>query len=466
MSGSNHTILTFTTFLTFLLGLACIDTGHNWSDDFALYLSQCQALQQGNMQELLESNSYAMEHSYGHVGPYLYPYGFPFLLWPVYQLLGMNLWAMKVYCLLFLVASLPFIYLILKQYQLPHFSALALSLLIGLNYHFIRFSDHILSDLPFLFFSVFSFYGIQQSCFKRTFQALGLGLLIFFTYSIRDIGIVLLLCLSFSQWQQKEVLSFKTIMLPYITFGIAWTLQHFLLPPTGGQHLHFLSETSMATLGNNLYYYWLLLGNYFLIFRGLPFFLQAILSTLVCLLITIGWFQKSRSYPLPSIYLSSIMGIYLIWVSFQGMRFLFPILPFLLLFFWEGIQAVFPSPNKQKIILLLLLGSSLSQSLFTSYYYWHKDTNEAYSQELQELYQFIQQTTPKNAIIVFHKPRALRLFTGRNAVQKNIAAAAYILAPKSSHHSPMDTVIFQRSHYQLIKKAASPSTKMEQPIFK
>lgn len=160
------------------------------------------------------------------------------------------------------------------------------------------------------------------------------------------------------------------------------------------------------------------------------------------------------------------MGIYLIWVSFQGMRFLFPILPFLLLFFWEGIQAVFPSPNKQKIILLLLLGSSLSQSLFTSYYYWHKDTNEAYSQELQELYQFIQQTTPKNAIIVFHKPRALRLFTGRNAVQKNIAAAAYILAPKSSHHSPMDTVIFQRSHYQLIKKAASPSTKMEQPIFK
>lgn len=87
--------------VVFTLSLLCIDTGHNWSDDFALYISQTQALLEGNTKDLLKANYFAMERSYAHVGPYIYPSGFPILLVPIYLIFGLNFWVLKVYCLLF-----------------------------------------------------------------------------------------------------------------------------------------------------------------------------------------------------------------------------------------------------------------------------------------------------------------------------------------------------------------------------
>jgi hypothetical protein len=454
MQTKPNILLFFSSILVFTLGLCCIDTGHNWSDDFALYISQTQALLEGNTKDLLKANYFAMEHSYAHVGPYLYPNGFPILLVPIYAVFGLNFWVLKVYCLLFFVASIVVIYRIFRQLNCTVNQALSITLLVAFNYHFIRFSDHILSDLPFFFFSLLSYYQIQKQPSKKPLEAFFLGILIFFSYNIRDLGIILLPCLLVYQWQgykQGKKVSFLVALLPYFAFIFLWIIRWSYSPSISSKQLSLLSETSLEVVLNNVYYYALLIGNYFLISRGIPLGIQGLVSTLFISLLAFGIYKKGRQQPALLVYLGATMGIYLIWISFQGMRFLFSVLPFLVYFIIEGIKGLPISFRLQRFLVLGLILSSLAQSLFISYYYWKTNTNEAYSSEMQNIYHYIQKETPSEALIVFQKPRALRLFTNRNSIQKNIAAAHYTLIKRPYNFQPNDSILLQTEHYLFLK---------------
>jgi len=87
----------------------CIHDGHEWGGDFALYIEQVQAINEGSVGELYAANKYAMDNSDYEVGPYLYPFGFPLLLWPVLKVIGIHFIALKIYCGLFLLLSIPLI---------------------------------------------------------------------------------------------------------------------------------------------------------------------------------------------------------------------------------------------------------------------------------------------------------------------------------------------------------------------
>jgi hypothetical protein len=450
MQNKPYILLYCSSLLVFLLGLCCIDSGHNWSDDFALYISQTQAILEGNTKDLLKANYFAMEHSYAHVGPYLYPNGFPILLTPIYAAFGLDLWILKVYCLLFFVASIPLIYQIAKGLKCSSNQALSITLLVAFNYHFIRFSDHVLSDLPFLFFSLLSYYQIQRENFQSLLKALLLGAIIFFSYNIRDMGIVLLPCLFIYQWQaynRNKKRSFFILLLPYLVFVSLWIIRWYYSPSVPSKQLSLLSETSLEIVLNNIYYYALLIGNYFLIFKGIPLGIQLLVSCLFVSLLLFGIYKKGKQQPALLVYLGATIGIYFVWISFQGMRFLFSILPFLVYFVIEGIKGLPFSFKIRRVLVLGLILSSLAQSLFISYYYWNTDTNEAYSSEMQQIYQYIQEETSKDALIVFHKPRALRLFTNRNSVQKDISEAHYTLVKRPYEVPPSDSILLQTEHY-------------------
>ena len=454
MQTKPNILLFYSSIFVFILGLFCMDTGHNWFDDFALYISQTQALLEGNTKDLLKVNYFAMEHSYAHVGPYIYPNGFPILLLPIYAVFGLNFWVLKVYCLLFFVASIALIYRIFRQLNCSVNQALSVTLLVAFNYHFIRFSDHILSDLPFFFFSLLSYYQIQKQPYKSPLQAFLLGVLIFFSYNIRDIGIVLLPCLFVYQWQgykQGKKVSFLIALLPYLAFVLLLIIRWYYSPSIPSKQLSLLSETSFEIIFNNVYYYVLLIGNYFLIFRGIPLGVQGLVSGVFVSLLLFGIYKKGKQQPALLVYLGATMGIYLIWISFQGMRFLFSILPFLVYFIIEGIKGLPISFRLQRFLVRGLILSSLVQSLFISYYYWNTNTNEAYSSEMQEIYHYIQEETPSDALIVFQKPRALRLFTNRNSVQKSISAADYSLVKRPCNLHPNDSILLQTEHYTFLK---------------
>lgn len=432
------------------LGFLCMDNGHNWADDFAMYLSQCQALQNGSMKSLFEANRLSMDNSYGNVGPYLYPNGFPILLVPVYVLFGVNFWAFKIYCWLFFIAGLIVLFFILKQEEFENKYALTISLLVGFNYHYIRFSDYILSDFPYFFFSLLSLFFILKKYYQSLIQALSLGSLIFFSYHIRDIGILLFVCLIFKQFEaiknKKTSFGWLTI-LPYFVFLVLWFIRYQRSSNMVDRHLDFLASTNLEIIANNLYYYGLLIGNYFVVFQGISAPFQVFISLFFIIIILVGIFKNRTKNLAILIYLWSSFGLYFLWVSFQGMRFIFPLIPFLLYYFILGLKQLLQQEKRVNWVLSCLLWTSLAQSLLISYYYHKTDTNECYTEDLQKIYQYIAKELPQEAIIVFEKPRALRFFSGRNAVQKDIITAKYALVTKTKIS---DNILFQTASYSLI----------------
>jgi hypothetical protein len=120
-------------------------------------------------------------------------------------------------------------------------------------------------------------------------------------------------------------------------------------------------------------------------------------------------------------------GLYIVWPSVQGMRFLFPLLPFLMVFFVGGLgaswtRAGLPWLNRQswipegmksvKFVVGLAAAVVLVQGTMTSVFYTMLDTNQAFSKDIQGVYDFVDGQVPIDGRISFHKPRLMRYVTG------------------------------------------------------
>jgi hypothetical protein len=120
-------------------------------------------------------------------------------------------------------------------------------------------------------------------------------------------------------------------------------------------------------------------------------------------------------------------GLYIVWPSVQGMRFLFPLLPFLMVFFVGGLGASWtrvghPWLNRQswipegmksvKFVVGLAAAVVLVQGSMTSVFYTMLDTNQAFSKDIQGVYDFVDGQVPIDGRISFHKPRLMRYVTG------------------------------------------------------
>src|ERR1044071_7267181 len=137
-------------------------------DDLALYINQGQSLIKGTIQTCLEDNTFSMRNSSFAIGPDLYPWGFPVLLSPVIFLFGLNVVAMKLLIIFFWLLSIVVVSFLFKN-KLPTSQPLLLSVIVlfAFNPGLIQFTDQILSDVPFLFFSLSGLLLIQLFYFDR-----------------------------------------------------------------------------------------------------------------------------------------------------------------------------------------------------------------------------------------------------------------------------------------------------------
>ena len=124
--------------------LTTIRPGHNWGDDFGMYIHHARNIAEGKPY----ADTGYIPNPRNVLGPVTYPPVFPLLLAPVYQLWGLNLTAMKVELIL---AFLLALFLLAKTVRdfLPANWQLALIALVGLNPYFWEYKDHIKSEIPF-----------------------------------------------------------------------------------------------------------------------------------------------------------------------------------------------------------------------------------------------------------------------------------------------------------------------------
>lgn len=456
-----------TTFIAAILALTsvliylCIQPGHNWGGDFALYISQSKAILNGSLFELYEQNKFSMQHSIKEIGPYLYPNGFPLLLSPVLFFFGLNFIALKFFCALFFLCSIPLIVKLFKNYFSTPIYALIITSIIAFHFEFISFTDNVLSDLPFLFFSLLSFILMQRK--GSVLNSIFIGLSIFYSFFIRDIGIFMIPALvAFQFINQRIERPDKTILiLPYIVFLTLFLPVYFFLPKGGSNHLNMLLAEHPGQITINLLRLFELAGMFFHV--GSTFMI------ILIILILFGIYTGGKRTLHFAVYCFLIIVLFCLWPAFLEMRFIFPALPFLTFFLLKGIVFIYDCFKLKQIYLTILLmcftlGMTIA-NLNLINEFRKVSSNQCYTEETKTIYDFIKNNTQKEDLIGYSKPAVIRLFTGRNSVFIDLdhfegSPAKYLLQNNNTKRELQEEYekVLVTQNYTLLKKKIIPTS--------
>lgn len=404
-----------------LLSTSMLTRGHLWWDDFASYIMQAQSLLEGTPADFVAHNTFTIEQSSYPPGPIAYPWGYPILLAPVLGLVGMKLLALKALNTIFFLLFLIVFHLLAKTRLDPAWSLL-LTATLAFNPALLQAHDLILSDVPFLLFSTLALMLIENGG-KRTWL---IGLVIFGAFSLRTNGLLLLVPLVVAQVRQFHSWAdvrrnWREIAIPYAVFGALFLLLSLLLP--GGQE-SYLSHFSMFTverwLSNAGFYLRLPADLFKNVWFGSVFFWLWVGLFLLGMIIN---FKKNLHL---LSYLAVSLGLFITWPETQGLRFIYPLIPIGVLVAAEGWKAAAERLSVRDASLarraglgvaglLILFSLTASAQVGITNLRYGRSLDGPFDPYSQAMFEFVREKTPADSVIVFFRPRAMRLLTGRDA---------------------------------------------------
>ncbi len=406
-----------------MLSFFMLTRGQTWPDDFAAYLMQAKSILVWQMSDFTHHNAFTIQNSSYSPGPVAYPWGFPLLLAPVIALFGISPLALKLvsvfFYALFLVA-----FTLLARTRLPDADALLLAGVLGAIPALLAANDLILSDIPFLAFSTLSLTLIDHLPRGKTLSALACGVAVFAAFFIRTSGILLLAPLLISplvfHWPRWQI-ALRKAAVPVLTFALLTGLQFVVFP--GGQESyfdHFSLFTPQRLLDNVTYYLWLPAWTFDHVPGGVIFYLITAFFALLSLFLR-AWRDASLH-----IYGLLTLILFIVWPERQGLRFIYPILPVLFISSLDGMRlgiarlksgwqpwALSAARGFWGLALLLCLSVSVT-SAFTNMSNG-RVINGPFDPISSEVFAYIREKTAADSIVIFVRPRALRLFTGRDS---------------------------------------------------
>jgi hypothetical protein len=436
MSKKTATILAFIILASAVLGSSVLTRGHFWGDDFAAYIGQAQSILQGEMDRFAARNEFTVTQSSreeGHqMGPAAYPWGFPLMLAPVTAVLGISPLGLKLPGLLaYLGFLLTFFFLIRRRFT-PTESLLAVSLF-AFNPGLLLFLDNILSDIPFLCLSTLAIlladeYSYATNFKRRLALATLTGVTIFAAFFVRTQGLILLGGVLFFQGlrflrqreARRQILTDAVVITG--VFGVLWGISNLIFPGGQTSYLALYEDFRMSTLAGNIVSYSRLFLEFFAPLPG-----QTLFFGVFVVLFFIGLAVRFKKDLLFALYAFLYLLVLWTWPEWQGYRFLFPMLPLFVYFSMQGIRATIEKAGAEQKALFrnsAYAYLSLIIAFFAFYAGWNGLANLRSGREINgpfdpfsiETYSFIKDNTPPESVIIFFKPRAMRLMTERDAL--------------------------------------------------
>lgn len=469
-------------FMAFMLSLGFINGGHDWGGDFSQYIAQSQALINGTVKEQAEIGKYISDNSVVGLCPDVYPWGYSFIILPVYIIFGMNFKILKmVGAIYFIVFQIVFFEFCKKRFQ--PLTAFLLTLLFTFNQGYLTIVDSVISDMPFLFFSImgiFAFYKILTQEKKQILWASICGLMTFGAYFCRANGIVSILTIicidllfvvrKLSPFVDDKIKNtgikrqkVSCHLIIYIVFFIGKFLIDSFLPKAGSGYSTLIDEMSIYSILNNIKAYYFAIAEFF----KMGDYFGLVVMPIFLILFFIGVLDQFWNELPMIVYVFGMLGLLIIYPGFQGMRYAFTVIPFAVVLATQGLRKLIGMVKKidryqlvvsARLITACCCACMLAFSLrmivichITKTY----TTNQAYTLEAQETYEYIKQNTNEEDIIIFCKPRVLWLNTGRLGFSisdnaDDLERGDYILLLKDDHLDSVKSEVEKNSNkYQL-----------------
>jgi len=214
-------------------------------------------------------------------------------------------------------------------------------------------------------------------------------------------------------------------LLPYGVFACCFLLFSRAFPG-GGEGYKELAETFSAdTIAYNLAYYIKLPAEFF---RGAPGHLLIYLASMPLALL--GTMRRWRTdYP-AMLYCALTLGLYILFPNRQGLRYIFPILPFYISFVLSGLEALCARGQETTGRLrkafccgaVLLLFGFFCAATARSTLDRQADGETVcgpFSPAAREMFSFVAACTEPDSVVAFFKPRVMALMSGRKSLRAN-----------------------------------------------
>ena len=412
-----------------------IKSSHDWGDDFAQYIYQAKNITLGISQMEI---GYIYNPQFAELGPLCKPAGFPLLLAPVYAVFGNSIVHFNIYTSLFLIAlALLMFHFFSKQY-----SALISALLVIVfiyNPWTLNFKMEIMSDIPFTLLLLLCALRYQKEKSFTFLQSLALALLVGFLISVRSIGLVFILAIILDRLRQlyksrSEIIqkkyNYKILISPAIIaiggFLINLLINRFIFPTVNAGVSSYSYTNNAVQPGNYILYNiqcnMAVFRSFFEPWNDQWQFVALFSGTMIFAFVVLGMIKKMTER---FDFIDGLVIIYLITIIAYpffnaGFRFLFPLIPYFLYYAVQGIRGINiklnVKPTVMAIAMVVFILFSYQKGL-SEIYKWRKSVlNGPQDVGGSEVFNYIIHATPKTARINFIKPRALALYTERNAM--------------------------------------------------
>lgn len=439
------------TVFVLLTGIPSLTTGvPEWGDDFAAYINEGIAIAEGDFHELTIKNytmhpsTYSAEASDDGL---VYVWGYPLFLAGIYKMVGFDRvdYSTVIYYKipsLLALSLLGGVQVLFYRRRFPLAVSAALSLLLCFNGGLFEGLNGLYSDITFLFFGSLTLllaelYPERTEDKKWPLFAALYGIVLWLTHEIRLNGMticaVAILGHAIFIIKNRKKFGIRKIIghvAPYAVFAVLTLVSEHLWLAPATSNMSDVGKASADIMAVNIIYYGEMICGYLGSLFG---FKITVLGVVFVLFIILGIIFKGIRENLHLTVLLFGTLIVLVMLPYeQGIRYIYNILPLLLMFasyglgeLWKSVRNTYKNlPERQLriagivLLVLMLVLPVFGQVKVAAHNISHKgeiESGNVYDAEAVDMYNYIQANLPEDCMIAFGKPRALYLNTNRMA---------------------------------------------------
>ncbi|MCH2194357.1 glycosyltransferase family 39 protein [Kordia sp.] len=396
---------------------------------------------------------------------YHYPPGYPVLIAGIVKLFSSDIVAVKILNGVFLLGAILLLFFIVKRLSQNDHIAFATSIITLLNYHILSYSTIMMSEIPFLFFSLLCIWLFSKIDFSKPIlknrHFFLLLICVVFSFYIRSVGLALLISIICYLGSKKHWRYALTLAGGFILFYLPWMIRN--MNAVGNTYVSQLSlknpyqpELGQADFIDICHRVFINIERY--ITKEIPsglvsvkkimysdttsFMTEWLLGILILGGIMFGVYRLKNFRTFIFFYMLAFFGLLMIWPSvWDGTRFFVPLIPlciFLLIFSLIEVVILFQAillKKQSKVVLI-----SISVLILSIWAIIYGDAsisklNEKATLEYADNYknyfalaEWINKNADKDAITVVRKEGLFYLFSKKNVTsyQKTLDKEAQI----------------------------------------
>ena len=412
----------------------------SWGGDYAGYIGQARQVVEGKP---IRESYYIYNPALPYLAPPAYPMGFPMVLAPLYAMFGLDLMVfVQFVTVTWWMTGLVLFFMLRKHFSTP--VSTGASLLLLFNPYMFAAKNAILPDHLFTCWLLLSAYWYVHNDRSKIKNALICGFLAGLAWITRANGVVLLLAFftdvfvaHIGLWMKQRKFGIIQSDLKFLAIvsGMAAGIQFFIhgicfeLPKGGSYFDQFVfGDSILKILRANLDTSLTILFNFFQLEPEMPFGIKsadiaarlggavALGFTLTGLVVAAG--KVFRFY---RILLLVFVSVLVVWPLAQGLRYLVPAIPLLIIFCVAGIQSVKAEGSvtnsiKWLLIPLLLYGEYYRLDEKIGEKNLLEDVGAPQHESNRQAYRYVRDSMPADAILAYHHPLILGLYARKKSM--------------------------------------------------